>query len=253
LNYQPSAANRKVVGGVGLQTCPRAGFLDLPSETSLLGWHETLFYCKNHERSLPSFVGQLPEFQGTWNEEPTPLEVPLVAALTNKVNLWKEKGLLGVCMAACWIAHRVQPLKKQVHLGWEYKRLQDLTQETQANITPELLVKHLGELFQDTSSWPTNEHVRSYHIGIEINPVRCPMYFSLHCSLQFHVLIVQMQDLDSFILPIPGSEDDISIPAMPMSTRNPGIMCQFQCFKDAGQQAKSAYRPKSSKKGQESL
>jgi hypothetical protein len=60
LKYQPSAANRKVVGGgggVGLQTHPRAGFLDLPLKTSLWGWHETLFYCENHEPSLPFFVG----------------------------------------------------------------------------------------------------------------------------------------------------------------------------------------------------
>jgi hypothetical protein len=35
LKYQPSAANRKVIGGVGLQTRPRAGFLDLPLKTSL--------------------------------------------------------------------------------------------------------------------------------------------------------------------------------------------------------------------------
>jgi hypothetical protein len=47
-------------------------------------------------------------------------------------------------------------LKKQVHLGWEYSGSpQDLTRETQENITPELLAKHLGEIFQDTSSWPT--------------------------------------------------------------------------------------------------
>jgi hypothetical protein len=62
LKYQPSVANRKVIGGVGLQTHPRAGFLDLPLKNSLRGRHGTWFYCENHEPSLPSFVGQLPEF-----------------------------------------------------------------------------------------------------------------------------------------------------------------------------------------------
>jgi hypothetical protein len=52
---------------------------------------------------------------------------------------------------------RVQPLNKQVHPGWEYSGLQDPTQESQENITLELLVKHPGELFQDTSSWPMDE------------------------------------------------------------------------------------------------
>jgi hypothetical protein len=90
LKYQPSVANRKVIGGVGLQTRPRVGFLNLPLKTSLRGWHMTWFYCENHEPSLPPFVGHLPEFQGTWSKEPTPLELPQVAALTNKINHLKK-------------------------------------------------------------------------------------------------------------------------------------------------------------------
>jgi hypothetical protein len=35
MKYQPSAANRKVIGGVGLQTHPHTGFLDPPMKTSL--------------------------------------------------------------------------------------------------------------------------------------------------------------------------------------------------------------------------
>jgi hypothetical protein len=57
LKYQPSTANRKVIGVVGLQTRPRAGFLDLPLETSLRGWRRTWFNCENHKPSLPPFVG----------------------------------------------------------------------------------------------------------------------------------------------------------------------------------------------------
>jgi hypothetical protein len=147
LKYQPSAANQKVIGGVGLQTHPRVGFLDLALKISLRGCHGTWFYCENHEPSLPSFVGRLPECLGTWSEEPTLLKAPQVAALIDKVNLLKEKGLTCVCVAAHWLARRVQPLKKQVHLGWEYSGLQDLTRETQEKMTLELLVKHLGEIF----------------------------------------------------------------------------------------------------------
>jgi hypothetical protein len=76
LKYQPSAANRKDVGGVGLKTHPCTRFLDLPLKTSLQGWHETWFYCENHKPSLPPFIGRLLEFQGTWSEEPTPLKLP---------------------------------------------------------------------------------------------------------------------------------------------------------------------------------
>jgi hypothetical protein len=49
-------------------------------------------------------------------------------------------------MAAHWLAHRVQPLKKQVHSGWEYNGSQDPIQETQEKISSELLVKHLGHI-----------------------------------------------------------------------------------------------------------
>jgi hypothetical protein len=65
LKYQPSASNKKVIGGVGLQTRPRTSFLDLPLKSSLWGWHGTWFYCENHEPCLTSSVGQLPKFQGT--------------------------------------------------------------------------------------------------------------------------------------------------------------------------------------------
>jgi hypothetical protein len=55
-------------------------------------------------------------------------------------------------VASHWLAHRVLHLKKQVHPGWEYSGLQDLTRETCEKITLEILVKHLEEIFQDTSS-----------------------------------------------------------------------------------------------------
>jgi hypothetical protein len=112
----------KVNGGVGLQMCPNSGFLDLPMKTSLKGWHKSLFYCKNHEPSLPPFVGRLPMFSGTWSEEPTPAELPIIAALANCVNDLKNQGLTSVCVAAHWLARQVTPLKKHVHPEWEYSR-----------------------------------------------------------------------------------------------------------------------------------
>jgi hypothetical protein len=104
LKYQLSTTNHKAIGGASLQARPSASFLDLPFKKSLWGWHRTWFYYKNHEPSIPSFVGQLPKFQGTWSEEPTPLEAPQVAALFDMVNLLKENGMRSMCMAAHWLA-----------------------------------------------------------------------------------------------------------------------------------------------------
>jgi hypothetical protein len=63
----------------------------------------------------------------------------------------KEQSLTGVCVATHWLTHKVLHLKKQVHLDWEYSGLQDPSRETSEKITPEILVKHLEEIFQDTS------------------------------------------------------------------------------------------------------
>jgi hypothetical protein len=92
-------------------------------------------------------VVQHPEFQGTWSQEPTPLELCQVAALTNKINILKARDLTGVCMAAHWLARRVIPLKKHVHPGWQYNRVQDPTREPNEKITTEHLVKLLEEMF----------------------------------------------------------------------------------------------------------
>jgi hypothetical protein len=133
--------------------------------------------------SLPPFVGWLPEFQGSWSEENTPLELPHVMALTNKMNLLKELGLTRVCVAAHWLARWVIPLKNQVHLGWEYSGFQDPTQETSDKITLEHLLKLLEEMFQDTSCWPNDEQVRSYHIKVERDLVRRPGQYNFSCFL----------------------------------------------------------------------
>jgi hypothetical protein len=60
--------------------------------------------------------------------------------------------LTRVYVAFHWLAHGVLPLKKQIDPGWECSGLQHPTQETNEKIALELLVKHLEEMFQDTSS-----------------------------------------------------------------------------------------------------
>jgi hypothetical protein len=117
LKYQPSAEKRNVIGGVGIQSHPRHNFLDLSMKTSLKGCHESSFYCENHEPSLPSFICNLLEYDGTWVEEPTTSEIPLVSALAGRINELKDLGLTGVSMATNWLVCRLVPLKKQVHMG----------------------------------------------------------------------------------------------------------------------------------------
>jgi hypothetical protein len=174
--YQPRAEKRKVIGGVGLQTHPRSGFLELPMKTSLRDWHRTWFYCENHEPNHLAFLDRLPEYQGTWHEEPTPAELPLVAPLSNRINDSKAQGLTGDCVAANWLARQVMPLKKQVHPRWEYRGFDDPTREVKDKIKSSELIKLLEEMFQDTRSWPTAKQVRTYHLGMERDSVRQSLF-----------------------------------------------------------------------------
>jgi hypothetical protein len=68
-------------------------------------------------------------------------------------------------MAANWIACQVTPLKKQVHPGWGYNRLQDPTREKSGKIGVSKIVKLLEEMFQNMSSWPIVEQVCAFHLG----------------------------------------------------------------------------------------
>jgi hypothetical protein len=75
----------------------------------------------------------------------------------------------------CPLAGPYSPIvEEQIHPGREYSGLQDPTRESQEKIALEFLVKHLGELFQDTSSWQIDEQVHFYHIRVERDPVRHP-------------------------------------------------------------------------------
>jgi hypothetical protein len=50
-------------------------------------------------------------------------------------------------MVANWLIHRVTPLKKQLHPGWEYSGVQDPTRETSDNLEAKKMAKHLQETF----------------------------------------------------------------------------------------------------------
>jgi hypothetical protein len=110
LKYHPSAVNRQIISGVGIQTCHRNEFLDLPMKTSIKGWNKSWFYCESHEPSLPPFISRLSEYQKSWIAEPTSAELLIVAVLANRVSDIKRHDLTGVCVASNWLAHRVTPL-----------------------------------------------------------------------------------------------------------------------------------------------
>jgi hypothetical protein len=64
--------------------------------------------------------------------------------------------------------------------------------------------------------------VHTYHIEIERDLVRRLVNLVFSVFLRSDVLIDPIQDLDSFISPIPGFEGDILILAIPVSAHSPG-------------------------------
>jgi hypothetical protein len=92
--------------------------------------------------------------------------------LASRVSELKGSGLTGFGVAANWLARQAIPLKKQVHPGWEYCRVQDPTQESGDNIEASELVELLKEMFQNINSWLTLEQVRTYHLQVARDLVR---------------------------------------------------------------------------------
>jgi hypothetical protein len=147
LKYQPSATKHQVMGGGWIQARPQRFFPNLPLKTSLKGWHQQWFYCENHETSLPPFVNHLPKYDTTKIEELVEPKMLMVKAMISRVSELKDLGLTGVGVVANWLAHRVIPLKKQVHPAWEYCRVYDPTQELGYNIEVNQLIKIFKEMF----------------------------------------------------------------------------------------------------------
>jgi hypothetical protein len=116
-------------------------------------------------------------------------------------------------VATLWLAHRVMPLKKQVHPRWEYNRVHDPTREIFITPRPSKILELLQEMFQNTSSWPPAEQVHSYHLGVDRDPVRRFSLIFINFILLTYLLHVQFQVLDSFFSTIPSfktNSDSIS-------------------------------------------
>jgi hypothetical protein len=66
-------------------------------------------------------------------------------------------------MVVNWLANRVFPQKKQVHLGWEYSWILDPICEVDHHIPTAKLEHLLKEMFPSIEGWPTPNHVYTYH------------------------------------------------------------------------------------------
>jgi hypothetical protein len=94
-------------------------------------------------------------------------------------------------MAGHWLAHRVMRVKKQVQPEWEYNGVHDPTRETFITHRPSKTLELLQYMFENTSSWPPVEQVRSYHLGVDRDPVRQFSLIFINFLLFTYLLHVQ--------------------------------------------------------------
>jgi hypothetical protein len=96
--------------------------------------------------------------------------------------VWPDWSLRGRPLAGP-LSH---PSKKASSPGLGVQQIPrpNLTRETSDKITPEHMVKLLEDMFQDTSSWPTDEQVRSDHIVVERDLVRRPGQYNFSYFLE---------------------------------------------------------------------
>jgi hypothetical protein len=89
-------------------------------------------------------------------------------------------------------------------------------------MTLELLLKHLGEMFQDISSWLANEQVRPYHIGIEMDPIR-PQLNSVFVVSKISNFNLFNAGHGQLYLAHPCFEGDVPIPAITILACDPSV------------------------------
>uniref|UniRef100_A0A0A8YQ62 Transposase (putative) gypsy type domain-containing protein n=1 Tax=Arundo donax TaxID=35708 RepID=A0A0A8YQ62_ARUDO len=129
---QLSAARIRVVRGAGIQLRDKRSdkYFNLPLKKSLKGWHEEWFYMYNYNRFLPPFDGNIPVVNENWFALLSPSDMGQVNQLLDIIHSLKAQNLTAIGIAINFVSRRVQPLKDQIHLGFEIHGNSNLTHES---------------------------------------------------------------------------------------------------------------------------
>uniref|UniRef100_J3KUJ4 Uncharacterized protein n=1 Tax=Oryza brachyantha TaxID=4533 RepID=J3KUJ4_ORYBR len=153
------------------------------------GWHAAWFHCSNLAKSLPPFFGHATVARGSWSSLSTVEEMLQLNSLLNLIENLKTTGLTGVWATRHFIWHRIQPLKNQVRLTFDYTRSEDPTWEMVEVLQAEAIRARVGRLFMlgteilvDASGLQSSFHARN------AAPVDQHQFLSYHPSQASPVL-----------------------------------------------------------------
>ena len=108
----------------------------MPYELSdkVLDWKEMWFYVRNLSSSLPVQTLGSPMKKPNWNSRGD--SVDQVNFLLREIERLKvDHQITGTSMIVHWTLRRIQPLQRQVHLGFQYTGEEDPTRYTHARIS----------------------------------------------------------------------------------------------------------------------
>ena len=150
LKPHPNESKIDVVGGAGLQFRQEKKPQYIPYELSakVIDWKEMWFYVRNLSSSLPVQTLGSPMKKPNWNSRGD--SVDQVNFLLREIERLKvDHQITGTSMIVHWTLRRIQPLQRQVHLGFQYTGEEDPTRYTRAKISEANLKGRVDRLLKN--------------------------------------------------------------------------------------------------------
>src|SRR5207244_9812239 len=111
-------------------------------------------------------------------------EMKQVNALLERLEACKkDDGVNGVGVIRSFVSHRIQPIKVQVHLAFDYDGTQDTTRESPELWKKDALDARVASLFQGDVKVSAAEHSPGYHLRNP--PDQVCSFAKLFCLLFF--------------------------------------------------------------------
>ena len=157
LRKKGAVGGSKIAGGVYLNLCNgmKTCYLSCPWNTSLTEWYKRWFYIREEPGSATFCdVGYVPEKRVSWIDCPE-----YTSQVSELMSLIDWSRLDGPGVFGNFLARRVMPCQKRVHLAYEYAGSQDPTRMHRDSLEKSEIQRMMSELF----NLADNSFVRSDH------------------------------------------------------------------------------------------
>ncbi|KAK1612405.1 hypothetical protein QYE76_036078 [Lolium multiflorum] len=136
-------------------------FPTLASHESVRYWNTVWFYVKNisvpgiHD-GLPAFVNKPPEELTSWSFIPALAQYSELEKMARRISWLVHDGLTGMDLTLSWFTRRIQPLKFNKRLIYEYSGVDDQLRANKDNLPTDSLNKRIRTLVKLTRGQELN-------------------------------------------------------------------------------------------------